>query len=254
VVLSHCWTGDSRIWAPVARRLVAGGHRVVLYDQRGHGRSTVGSDGLTIEALGSDLAAVLETLDLHEVVLAGHSMGGMALQSFASGHPETCRKRVAGMVLVATAAGGMRLPGPLGPTAGRVGQAAMASERVARAMANRHLGPHLVRNSVGRYPVQSHLDATLETFLATAPAVRAGFLGSILDMDWYPRLRDIEVPVVVLVGSRDRLTTPALGRRLAAGLPHAELVVIPGAGHMLPFEEPDLVADRIARMFSLAHR
>ncbi|HEX7443487.1 MAG TPA: alpha/beta fold hydrolase, partial [Acidimicrobiales bacterium] len=42
VVLSHCWTGDQRIWAPVARRLVDQGHRVVLYDQRGHGGSTIG--------------------------------------------------------------------------------------------------------------------------------------------------------------------------------------------------------------------
>src|SRR5436305_11221606 len=41
-VLSHCWTGDRRVWGPVAQRLADEGHRVVLYDQRGHGRSTVG--------------------------------------------------------------------------------------------------------------------------------------------------------------------------------------------------------------------
>ena len=247
VVLSHCWTGDSRIWAPVARRLVADGHRVVLYDQRGHGASTIGSDGLTIEALGSDLRTVLETLELRDVVLAGHSMGGMAVQAFAIGHPAARRQRVAGIVLVATAAGGLRTAGP----SDRVGRAAVSSARVARLMSDPRLGPRIVRSGVGRRPARSHLDATLETFLATPPEVRAGFLQSILRMDWHDRLPEIDVPAVVMVGTWDRLTMPRLGRRLAAGLPVAELVVIPGAGHMLPFEEPDLVAERIASLVPL---
>lgn len=242
VVLSHCWTGDSRVWAPVARRLVARGHRVVLYDQRGHGGSTIGSDGLTIEALGSDLRAVLETLELHDVVLAGHSMGGMAIQAFAVGHPTALRQRVAGLVLVATAAGGLARGG----RTDRLGPAVVASARVARLMSDPRVGPHLVRGGVGRHPARSHLDATVQTFLATPPEVRSGFLRSIQTMDWHPRLAEVDVPAVVLVGSWDRLTTPRQGRRLADGLPDAELIVLPGAGHMLPFEEPDLVAERIA--------
>ena len=44
VVLSHCWTGSRAIWGPVAERLVADDHRVVLYDQRGHGESTHTTD------------------------------------------------------------------------------------------------------------------------------------------------------------------------------------------------------------------
>ncbi len=248
VVLSHCWTGDSRIWGPVARRLVARGMRVVLYDQRGHGASSVGSDGLTIEALGSDLRAVLETLDLDDVVVAGHSMGGMAVQAFAINHPAARRQRVAGIVLVATAAGGLRMGG----ASDRLGQAVVSNERVARLMSDPRLGPRIVRSGVGRRPARSHLDATLETFLATPPEVRAGFLRSILVMDWHDRLPEIDVPALVLVGTWDRLTMPRLGRRLAAGLPDAELVVIPGAGHMLPFEEPDLVAELIASLVPLS--
>ena len=55
VVLAHCWTGGREVWAPVANRLVRRGHQVVLYDQRGHGSSSVGDDGLTIERLGAEL-------------------------------------------------------------------------------------------------------------------------------------------------------------------------------------------------------
>src|SRR5258705_9187178 len=77
VVLAHGWTNAREVWAPVARRLVANGRRVVLYDQRGHGASTVGADGHRIDALADDLRAILDALDLHDVVVAGHSMGGM---------------------------------------------------------------------------------------------------------------------------------------------------------------------------------
>ena len=60
VVLPHCWGCSHAVWVPVARRLVESGHRVVLYDQRGHGATTRGTAPLSIETLADDLAAVLE--------------------------------------------------------------------------------------------------------------------------------------------------------------------------------------------------
>jgi pimeloyl-ACP methyl ester carboxylesterase len=81
VVLPHCWGCSHEVWLPVARRLRGQGFRVVLYDQRGHGISTRGTSPLTIETLAHDLTAVLEATDVHEVVLAGHSMGGMTIMS-----------------------------------------------------------------------------------------------------------------------------------------------------------------------------
>src|SRR5436305_2521501 len=81
-VLVHGWTNDRRIWAPAARLLVERGHRVALYDQRGHGSSRAGAHGLTIESLGADMAALLDHLDARDAVVAGHSMGGLAAQAF----------------------------------------------------------------------------------------------------------------------------------------------------------------------------
>jgi alpha-beta hydrolase superfamily lysophospholipase len=72
VVLPHCWTGNKEIWAPVARRLVAAGRRVVLYDQRGHGKSTLGSGAMDVDRLGEDLLAVLDDDGRRDLVLAGH--------------------------------------------------------------------------------------------------------------------------------------------------------------------------------------
>ena len=64
-------------------------------------------------------------------------------------------------------------------------------------------------------------------------------------MDFRAGLADVAVPTTVVVGSRDLLTPPRLGRALAAAIPGARLVEVPGAGHMLPYEEPDLLAELI---------
>ena len=64
-------------------------------------------------------------------------------------------------------------------------------------------------------------------------------------MDFRAGLASVAVPTTVVVGSRDVLTPPRLGRALAAAIPGARLVELPGAGHMLPYEEPDRLAEII---------
>jgi pimeloyl-ACP methyl ester carboxylesterase len=64
-------------------------------------------------------------------------------------------------------------------------------------------------------------------------------------MDFRAGLASVAVPTTVVIGSRDVLTPPRLGRALAAAIPGARLVELPGAGHMLPYEEPDRLAEII---------
>lgn len=240
VVLSHCYTGSRGVWAPVARRLVAAGRQVVLYDQRGHGRSTVGGDGCTIEAIGDDLAAVLEQLDLHDVVLAGHSLGGMTIQAFLATHTELARERVRAIVLVATAASGVGSPA-LATFMGGV----LASPQVEAAMRSAR-GHALVRHTVGRRPSHAALVATRDALVNTEAQVRRDFLTALYTMDLTEGLGEIDVPTTVVVGDRDRLTPPRLGRALAAAIPDTRLVEWPDHGHMLPLEAPDEVAELLA--------
>jgi non-heme chloroperoxidase len=238
-VLSHCWTGDRRIWGPVARRLVERGHRVALYDQRGHGSSTVGRDGLTLTALGDDLAAVIEAVDATDAVVAGHSMGGMATQAFATEHPDLLRERVRGLALVSTSSGDLRQ----GALAERLASLVLSTTGIDRAFRSRRLAPVLVRGSVGRAAALPVLEAVVETFAATPPATRAGFFTAMMGMDFDEALAKVDVPVVVVSGTRDTLTPPAHSRRMVEALPQARHHVIKGAGHMLPCEAPDELAD-----------
>jgi pimeloyl-ACP methyl ester carboxylesterase len=78
--------------------------RVLALDQRGHGRSRAGSAGYGLDPLADDLADVLRSLDLRDVVLVGHSMGGMTIMRFARRHADLLSERVAGLALVSTSA------------------------------------------------------------------------------------------------------------------------------------------------------
>lgn len=243
VVLPHCWTGTKEIWAPVARRLVAGGHRVVLYDQRGHGRSTLGTDPMTTDRLGDDLLAVLDAVGGTDLVLAGHSMGGMTIQALAVRHPEVVQDRVRVVALVATAAQTVPRPVPSFLVDRVLGDA--ASSRIARG------GLAISRRAVGADADRSHVQATHDGFASTSGAVRAGFLVAMTHMDYRDGIASIGVPTKVLVGTHDRLTPVARARLLASRIPGAELVVLPRLGHMLPLEAPDVVAAAIAELSSL---
>lgn len=237
-VLAHGWTNDRRVWAPVARRLVDSGHHVVCYDHRGHGASTVGSSGLSLEALASDMLSVLEHIDARDAVVAGHSMGGMTAQAMATLHRDSTRKRVGAMVLVATACAGIS-PHPI---AERLGSRLISHRHVDRAMRASSIGPFLVRGTCGREACRAHLDSMREMFVATAPEVRSGFLEVLMAMNLSAGLPEVDLPVTVVAGERDRLLPRRHSHRIASLVPGSRLVEIPHAGHMLPLEVPDRIA------------
>ena len=239
VVLPHCWMGSRRVWAPVAHRLVRAGRTVVLYDQRGHGESTVGSDGFTIPRLGADLKAVLEHVDARDAVLGGHSMGGMTIQSLATHHLDVLAERASAIVLVSTACGGLDMGRGNVPIAKAIGSAA-----VARAVAG-PMGLTFMRGTVGERVHRSHLALTRELLLDTTPAARSGFLTAMQAMDLRDGIAAIGIPATVLVGTRDTLTPAARASELVDAIPGAKLVTLDGYGHMLPLEAPDEVADAL---------
>jgi len=243
VVLPHCWGCSHEVWIPVARRLREQGHRVVLYDQRGHGISTRGTAPLAIDTLAHDLEAVLEATDVRDVVLAGHSMGGFTVMSLATHRPEVFQERAKAVVLVATAATAVRLGGPASPEfAARV----ISSPFTTRALKSRN-GRFLVRSSFGAQPVRAHVELTRDIFASCDPSVRGDFVLAFSTMDLLGGIATIEVPTTVMVGSRDTLTVPKKADQMVATIRGSRLVTLKSKGHMLPLEDPDAVTDEIVR-------
>jgi pimeloyl-ACP methyl ester carboxylesterase len=241
VVLAHGWTLTRASWIPVVERLVAAGVRVVVYDQRGHGESSFLPGQPTVRMLGDDLAAVLDVVAPRgRVVLGGHSMGGMTVMAYAGLHPEDFRSRVAGTVLVATSAG--ELETRLHALEAR----AMAlAARMPRIPAGRFVTTRGQRRLLfGADADPSQVQLTRDMVASTPLPTMGRFYGALGEHDESAALPQLDgIPTVVLVGDHDKLTPPRHGHRLASLIPHAELRILPGRGHMLMYEATEDVVD-----------
>ncbi|MFF0437269.1 alpha/beta fold hydrolase [Streptomyces sp. NPDC004327] len=259
VVLAHGWTCSTRFWDAQIRDLAAD-HRVIAYDQRGHGGSptadTLGlgaGKGYSTEALADDLEAVLAaTLGPGErAVLAGHSMGGMTLM--AAARRPLFRQHAAAALLCST--GPARLTEearvvPLGPGGLRT--------RLTRAVlgSKAPLGPvTAVSKKVLKYATMGpgsapeRVDACARIVHACPRGARHGWSQVLAGLDVAAEVRELRLPVAVVVGTEDRLTPPVHARRIVADLPHCTgLTELAGMGHMTPVEAPEAVTAQIREL------
>ena len=240
VVLAHGWAVTVGEWNIVWHSLVARGHQVIAFDQRGHGRSTFGSTGIGSEPMAADLAAVLEHFDVYDGVLVGHSMGGFVAIRALLDNPELAR-RLRGLVLFATLAGRMFD----GAQQNRLPMLLWEIGVTQRLMRTRTGGVLLLAPQFGKRPSPAMISVLREMFLQQDHGSLLPILHAFVREDRYPRLAEITVPTVVMVGSVDRTTPPSHTRRLAAGVPGARLFTVPDAGHMLNWEAPDALVDVI---------
>lgn len=242
VVLAHGYAVANWEWNVVCDELTGRGYRVITFDQRGHGRSTLGSDGIGSEPMAADYLAVLEHFDVHDGVLVGHSMGGFVAIRALLDHPQIAR-RLRGLVLFATWAGRNLEGAPQNRL-----QIPMLEAGVLQQLTRTKTGGVLFGASIcGRQPSPAMISVFVERFNQHlqehgphVPLVRA-----FAREDRYPRLPEITVPTVVMVGEADRTTPRSHSRRLAAGIPRARLVTVPDAGHMLNWEGADKLVEVI---------
>ncbi|MFI5053375.1 MAG: alpha/beta fold hydrolase [Acidimicrobiia bacterium] len=243
IVFAHGVTLTSRVWAKQFDTIPEAGFRVVAFDSRGHGESTIGESGHSVDNLADDLRSVLEALDLRDAVLVGHSMGGMAVQAFAIRHPEVIRDRVRGLVLMSTAA--RNLVSDAHRVRGAVERITTLTPDFAALMRQRNLGFLLARVGFGNDPHASHVEATRQMLAGCSRATLRDAGRAILALDLTEGLPSLTAPSLVLVGTADALTPPRDSRQIADLLPNARLVEFPGAGHMLMYERAEEVDDLI---------
>jgi len=249
VVFAHGYAATLAEWNLVWDDLLTRGFRVIAFDQRGHGRSTLGSAGSGSEHMAADYAAILEHFDVCDGVLVGHSMGGFVAIRAVLDHPDLAR-RLRGLVLFATW-GGRVLDGA-------------PQNRLQIPLLERGILPRLLRTKTGavllgaaqcgKRPSPAMISVAIEGFNQhfedhgpLLPIVRA-----FSREDRYPRLREIAVPTVVMVGSADRTTPRSHSRRLAAGIPDAKLVTVPAAGHLLNWEGANELVEVVASLHTTA--
>jgi pimeloyl-ACP methyl ester carboxylesterase len=241
------------------RRALAerGDHRLVFYDQPGHGRSSkLASGNYDIAALGRSLAAVLNaTVPDGHIILIGHSMGGMTVMAFAEQYPEWFGDRVTGVVLMSTSAGLIdktklgvqslvaRASAPFFPLWGgavRLGGGAIDKARVASTdlawLLTRRYGFGDARPSPSLVSFVERMNAR------TSAETLTGYLHTLYAHNRFPALSALRgVPVLVLVGTRDYLTPVTHSEEILRHVPDAELLKIDNSGHVVMLEKADEV-------------
>ncbi|MGX1914509.1 alpha/beta fold hydrolase [Streptomyces phaeochromogenes] len=253
VVLSHGWSCSTAFWAAQIRDLAAD-HRVIAYDQRGHGRSPA-NPVCSAEALADDLEAVLAaTLAPGEkAVLAGHSMGGMTLMAAAG--RDRFREHAGAVLLCST--GSSRLVAESLVVPMRAGRSRTWLTR--KVLGSRApLGPVtpvarriLKYATMGPGSAPGVVEACARIVHACPRKVRYAWSHVLDTLDLDHHVRELSVPAAVVVGTADRMTPVVHARALVAALPNCVgSTELPGLGHMTPVEAPALVITRIRELVS----
>lgn len=202
---------------------------VLRYDMRGQGQSDVPDGVYTPERHADDLEALLSTLGIARYHLLGLSNGGIVAQIHATKQPQGLQK----LILLCTTARvdplvrakvhSWQLALEWGGTRGRL-QIAL---------------PWIWGRAFLEAHPEVNTPASLEQMLAAAPSVEAqhNLINGFLTLgDLRPRLRQIQVPTLVLSGEEDLLFPPLYGQEIADAIPGARHRVLPGVGHVAPLE------------------
>lgn len=224
--------GSSLAWYRLLPRLRESGRRVIVFDNRGTGRSDRISGRISLGDMVADTLAVLDAAGVARADVLGVSMGGMIAQHLALDH----RPRVASLMLGCTTA----------HTRAGLPPWRLFAASAARSVAPQHalaiLAPALYAEATRRdRPERIREDFAVRGREATPGATILAQMGAIAGHDVRRRLRELEgLQVTVIHGDDDALVPAARGRELVRRIPGAVAAPIPGAGHLLLTDAEDL--------------
>jgi pimeloyl-ACP methyl ester carboxylesterase len=245
LVFAHGFSLTQDAWH-YQRRDLPERFRCVFYDQRGHGRSgRPRKHDYSLPALAGDLKAVLDWTGEERVVIVAHSMGGIATLQLAEQFPEELAARVAGLVLV----GSTYLDTVRGMTAAVSAWGSAWAQRTLITGAFRFMGqdPARARQLRRRGSDLGYLGTRLFGFGSNPSPSQVAFIDRALaDFDLSESLEAVDVPALIVVGDKDRLTPPAAARHMAEKIPGARLLVLEDAGHCAFLEGYEVLNAEIA--------
>jgi len=241
VTFSHGWPLNADVWDVQMLFLAQHGFRVVAHDRRGHGRSEQASTGNDMNGYADDLAALIETLDLRNVTLVGHSTGGGEVVSYLGRHGAT---RITKAVLIG-AVPPLLLKTPANP--GGLPIEVFDTQRAAvakdRAQFYKELAvPFYGANRRGAHVSQSTLDAFWHWSMQAGLKNSYECIKAFSETDFTEDLKKIDVPTLVLHGEDDQIVPiEASARKSALLIKGAKTIFYPGAPHGLTVTHQDRV-------------
>jgi pimeloyl-ACP methyl ester carboxylesterase len=247
VIFLHGFPASSHLWHGVVGEM-PGGHRLVVVDLLGFGRSDrPGLSSLTAAAHAERTRLLMDELGIATACIVGHGMGGAVAQALALNSPA----RVTRLCLANSTAfdawprGAARLArffssmAPVGRALGAPLLAGLVHGSLLKGFSDEESGRHALDNFLRAYPMRLGVDALVSQ-------LRAMHDPTVVDLG--ARLSSITQPTSIVWGGRDPWLDVAVGERLRAAIPGASLEVISDAGHFSPEDAPVRVASAVASL------
>lgn len=229
IILIHGFPLNKSSWQPQIDYLKKS-HRVITYDIRGFGKSTVGKEKLSIGLFADDLISFMDALEIKKAIACGFSMGGYVLMKAAYHYPQ----RFAGLILSHTQciADTFEIKEKHRQTAAKIktGKLKEYTENFIReAFCNESL---ITKKNI--------VERTRNTILSAPPLTIATTLTAIADRkEMCSGLSAITAPALIISGRKDKITPPSIAEFLLSKLANAKLTIIEKAGHLSNLERPD---------------
>ncbi|QIS08336.1 alpha/beta fold hydrolase [Nocardia arthritidis] len=241
LVLIHGWSCSIEYWNPQINAF-ADRYRVIAYDQRGHGESSLGTAPPSDSTLADDLATVLDAAlpRGRRAVLAGHSMGGITLQAWAAHYPEQVAARASAVVLLNTTSGDIRRETDLFPLMNRP---LTVANRPVTVFGNAVRLPQFIGETVLSLPVplpdiwpvrsvfkarvmsppttDEEVDFALGVVRSCRPLTRGLYAAALAGLELGDAAVNLTVPTTVIAGAIDHLLPERMNRPIVAALRRA---------------------------------
>ncbi len=232
LVLLHGFPLDSSVWDDAADFL-EGKFRVITPDLRGFGRSA-DRKAFTIESLADDVHRFISAVDAVPCILGGLSMGGYVALAFAKKYPGDLK----GLALIDTKAAADS------PEA-KEGRQKMID--LVRASGSSAIADQMFPKMIAQASAGAAAAKKLRSIMEACPALTIEHaLAAMRDReDFTALLPKLEIPLLIVVGEQDAIASPEIARAMHKSAPRSRLLIIRGAGHMAPIEQPQAFADAI---------
>ena len=236
LLLVHAFPLSSAMWL-AQREGLAARFRVLTPDMRGFGGSPLGTEEPSVDAMADDVATLLDAKGIDRAIICGHSMGGYVALAFCRRHPD----RILGVVLADTKASE--------DTEEARAERIRAAERLESEESVSVLLDDLLPRLVGPTTMSQRalVYGRVRGLVQSAPPAAAAWAQRAMAgrSDSLGALADFRAPTLILQGAEDAIVTDDDARAMADALPNAELIMIPGAGHLAAVEQPQLFNDAV---------
>jgi pimeloyl-ACP methyl ester carboxylesterase len=207
--------------------------KTVIFDNRGVGRSDDLEGDLTIESMAADALGLMDALNINQSHILGHSMGGMIAQEIALKFPERVKK----LILCSTSCGGSKAE-----------MSSIETQKILTKLSFKGHTRKLVEEAMPHIFTKKFMDENPEfmekkiddvLINPTGPIPFKAQMGSWMRYTSCRKLKNLNIPTLIMHGKQDILVPPSNGDLLAAKIPNAETVFFDSNAHLIHTEEPN---------------